>query len=360
MTPCLVGHDLQVSYGERPVLRGASAVVVQGRTTVLLGPSGSGKTTLLWVLAGLLAPRGGKRFLADGPDAASAAKDGQELPPGRVTPQVGMVFQQPGLWDHLSAQDHLELVLSGKGLSRRQRKDRVDAVLTSLALEPLRRRRPGQMSGGERQRLAIARALVIQPRWLLLDEPLAHLDGSAREELLRMLREALAGLVCGGAAGGEGRAGVLMSTHQAEEGLRLADEVIILVEGAVAQSGPPQEVYRNPVSLQSALVLGPASELAGQVRQGCLWHDGQILMENLNGQPPGPARLILRPEDLQFLPAPAGPWRAERCEWCAGACRLIVSSAAGQIRRGEHLAGQVTVRHCGPVSLGQTGRLRRI
>jgi len=265
MMQCLLGQCLEFCYGAQPVLRGVDVRVVRGRATALVGPSGSGKSTLMWLLAGLLEPMAGRVTLA----GADQQADSSVSTINAARMRIGMVFQQPALWDHLTAESHLELVLAGKGLPRVERRRRIDRALSGMRLEPLRRRRPGQLSGGEQQRLAIARALVVDPEWLFLDEPLAHLDGLIRSELFELLQAALA----------EARAGVLMATHDAADALRLADDVIVLLAGRVAQAGPAEQVYRRPVSLTAARALGPASEVHGEAQAGLLTCGAQAVLE---------------------------------------------------------------------------------
>lgn len=333
---CLVAQDLSFGYGRRSVLDGVNLRVVPGRATALVGPSGSGKTTLIWLLAGLLRPAAGRVGLVEeGPTAAQA-----DDPAAHGRMPIGMVFQQPALWDHLTVERHLELVLAGRGLARADRRQRVDRALSQMRLDPLRRRRPGQLSGGERQRLAIARALVGRPRWLLLDEPLAHLDGPVRGQLFELLRQALA----------EAQAGVLMATHSAAEALRLADDIVILLDGRVAQAGPAEEVYRRPVSLDAAGVLGPASEIRGDARDGVLSRHGQAILDGLDPSVAGPTRMILRPEDVEFCPDPAGPARVGRYEFAREAYYLYVEVAGDEM----------VVRSRGCVSSGTAGRLQML
>ncbi|MEZ6193336.1 MAG: ATP-binding cassette domain-containing protein [Phycisphaerales bacterium] len=181
-----------------------------------------------------------------------------------------MVFQQPGLWDHLTVEQHLKLV--GATSEMRER------VLEQMHLKELRHRRPGAMSGGERQRLSIARALAVEPAWLLLDEPMAHLDGPTRRDLFDLLREALK----------QSNAGVLLATHHADEALRLADDTAVLIDGRLAQHGPAHDVYHHPASLAAAHATGTASLFNGQ---------------------------ITRPEHLAFTPSPEGDAVVERCEF---------------------------------------------
>jgi len=334
MTRCLLGQGLEFSYGDQPVLRGVDVRVVRGRATALVGPSGSGKTTLMWLLAGLLEPAAGRVALAEADPHADPL-----VPTTNATRmRIGMVFQQPALWDHLTAESHLELVLAGKGLPRAERRRRIDRALSGMRLEPLRRRRPGQLSGGERQRLAIARALVVDPEWLFLDEPLAHLDGPIRGELFELLQAALA----------EARAGVLMATHNAADALRLADDVIVLLAGRVAQAGPAEQVYRRPVSLTAARALGPASEVHGEAQAGVLTSGGQAVLENLQTSLAGPIRMILRPEDVEFRPDQTGPAVVGRCDRTTGTYCLHVGIGGME----------VAAFHRTPIGPGTRGRLR--
>jgi len=309
----LVGHNLTFRRGRRAVLERASVTVSGGRAGALLGPSGSGKTTLLWLLVGLLKPAGGSVLVRQGVGKPESVEH-RRL-------RLGMVFQQEALWEHLSVDSHLRLVLSGKGLSRRERSRRVDRAAGAMKLSKLRRRLPGELSGGERRCLAIARALVVDPQFLLLDEPLAHLDGPTREELFVLLREAI----------DRTRAGVLMATHISSEALRICDDVTVLLEGKVVQSGAAEDVYRNPASLQSARVLGLASELSGSAAAGCLSDDGVRLLEGIDSSLAGPARLILRPEDLSFVPDVDGPAEVVRCELIPSGYLLTVRAGGATV-----------------------------
>ncbi|MCK4625871.1 MAG: ABC transporter ATP-binding protein [Phycisphaerae bacterium] len=330
---CLVGQDLNFSYDHRPILQEVSLRITPGKATVLVGPNGSGKTTLLWLLAGLLKPMDGRTGLSETNKSGQAELRAVDY--RRV--RIGMVFQQPTLWDHLTAEKHLEIVLSGKGLNRSERRRRIDKTLSQMRLEGFRKSQPGQLSGGERQRLAIARALVIDPQWLLLDEPLAHLDGSIRAELFDLLRETLA----------QARAGVLMATHNAFEAMRLADEVVILLDGHVVQAGPAEQVYRQPAGLVAAQVLGPAVEVCGDARGGVLTCKGQQMLENLDMSLAGATRMILRPEDVKFRVDPAGTSVVRRCEFVAGTY-ILHTEVAGI---------EVDAMHSDRISVGATGFL---
>jgi len=341
VTATLAGIDLTFGYGGRDVLRGATAAARAGRVTAVVGPSGSGKTTLLWLMAGLLVPKSGRVVLAESPDAAQAS--GKPVDFGRL--RLGMVFQSSALWEHLTAEEHLRLVLAGKGLGRGERRRRTEEALARLNLAALRRRRPGELSGGERRRLAVARAVAADPEWLLLDEPLVHLDGPAREELFALLRGLLADTRAAQPAGRQ--AGVLLATHDAAEAMRLADEIVVLLDGAVAQAGPPEEVYRRPASLVVARMLGPAGELAGEAAAGVLSCGGRPALEGLPPEDAGPRRIILRPEDVRFQADGAGPASVRRCEFQGDTYLLMV----------ECCGSDVLVRHPHAVAPGATGRL---
>jgi ABC-type sulfate/molybdate transport systems ATPase subunit len=328
----LLGLDLVVAYGGRTVLGGVRVAIAPGRVAVLVGPSGAGKTTLLWTLAGLLRPESGRVVLGEPPDGGAAAR-----PVDYRRARIGMVFQTPALWDHLSAEGHLGLVLAGRGLGRAERRRRIDRMLERMRLAHLRGRRPAHLSGGERQRLAIARALVTEPDWLLLDEPLAHLDGPARDEVFDLLRGALAGT----------RAGVLLATHDTGEALRLAEDFVVLLDGVVAQAGPAEEVYGRPASLAVARTLGPADEISGEAKQGVLNRDGIAALEGLPADLVGPERLILRPEDVAFRPDPAGPARVTAAQRACGGWHLRVEAAGAA----------VWAHHAEPCPPGAAGRL---
>lgn len=333
MDNVLTCRDVGFAYGDRPVLRGIHLTVTPGRVSVLVGPSGSGKTTLLWILAGLIRPTTGRVVLSEVGDEAGAC--GRPFDPRRG--RLGMVFQTPALWDHLTVEAHLDLVSAGSGLARAERRRRADRMLDRMHLAPLRHRRPANLSGGERQRLAIARALVGEPDWLLLDEPLAHLDGPARAEMFSLLRDALT----------ETRAGVLLATHNTSEALRLADEVVVLLGGAVAQVGDTETVYRRPVSLAVAQALGPAGELAGDAAGGVLTSGGTAVLKGLPPNLAGPQQLILRPEDVAFRADPGGSAHAVRSERVGGGRHLLVEVAGVRL----------WVQHSEACEVGAAGRL---
>ena len=208
--------------------------------TVLFGPSGSGKTTTLRCLAGLERPRRGHIRLGDEMWFDSDRRI--FLPPQKR--RIGYLFQDHALFPHLNVTHNIAYGLGALG--RAERQQRVKEIKELLGLSGLGHRYPGQISGGERQRVALARSLVCRPRLLLLDEPLSALDVPLREQLRRELRRSLARL---------GIPAVLV-THDRVEALSLADFVVVFDEGRIRQSGPVEEVFSKPADLTVARIVG--------------------------------------------------------------------------------------------------------
>jgi iron(III) transport system ATP-binding protein len=256
--PALEVTDLVVAYDGTPALRGISLTVRAGEVLALLGPSGSGKSTLLHAVAGFLVPSAGSVRLG-GRDVAG---NGRPLPPERR--DVAVVFQNYALWPHMSALDTVAYPARRRGARRAQAHGEALAILERLRIAHLADRRPAELSGGEQQRVGLARALARRPSVYLFDEPTAHLDTHVRgvflEELVARQRDS-------GAA-------AVYATHDAEEALGLADRVALLHGGELLQVGTPHQVYNEPVDLFAARLTGPASVIDA---------------------PDGGARLLVRP-----------------------------------------------------------------
>jgi len=178
--PDLVVRDLQVQRDGRTILAGCTAEFAAGRRTVLWGRSGTGKSTLLNAIAGLIAPARGT--IALGSQVVFSAADHVDVPPHKR--RVGYVFQDLALWPHLTALEQVRLTGREAGLEVSGAR----ALLESVGLGALTQRRPGQLSGGEQQRLAIARALAGKPAMLLLDEPFSSVDAETRRSLYDLMR----------------------------------------------------------------------------------------------------------------------------------------------------------------------------
>ena len=234
---------------------GVSLAVAAGECVAVLGPSGSGKSTLLRVVAGLVAADAGRVEIA-----GTVTDD----PRPRVPPErrgVGFLFQDLALWPHLSLRGNLDFVLEARGVARGDRPREIDDAATAAELpRELLDRRPGDVSGGERQRAALARVLVQAPRLLLLDEPLSHLDPDLRWSLVALLRRLRAerGLTS------------LLVTHDRSEAFALAQRIVVVRNGRIEQEGTPEEVYERPrtafvASFVSRAALLPAERRGSEV-----------------------------------------------------------------------------------------------
>ena len=220
--PAVLARDLCCAHRGGLRLGPLSFSIPEGSWTRVIGPSGCGKTTLLRLIAGLIAPEGGELDLF----GTAVIRGGRAL----VAPEqrgISMVFQGAGagLWPHLSAQETLDFVYSCRGLPRAERSRRSRELLARMQLNGKEQRRPGELSGGEAARLALARALASQPRLLLLDEPLGALDGALRAEMIRILTQLRA----------EDRLTILHVTHDPAELDGLAGKTLRLEQGRLIE-----------------------------------------------------------------------------------------------------------------------------
>ncbi|KRF37203.1 ABC transporter ATP-binding protein [Nocardioides sp. Soil805] len=232
--------DVSVAYDGVPAVRHVSLDLPDGEVLAVLGPSGCGKSTLLRAVAGL-EPLTGGRIAFDGEPV-------DHLPTHRRG--FALMFQDGQLFGHMTVARNVGYALR---LRRRPSTDRVRELLALVGLEGYDERLPRTLSGGERQRVALARALAVEPRLLLLDEPLSALDASLRERLAVDLREILR------AAGTT----ALMVTHDHEEAFTVADRLAVMRAGEVVQAGPIGAVWATPVDAATALFLGYARVLVG-------------------------------------------------------------------------------------------------
>jgi ABC-type sugar transport system ATPase subunit len=219
-------------------LREVSLSLPAGAYGVLLGPSGSGKSLLLHTIAGLHAPETGT--------VAMAGRDVTRVPAERRG--VGFVFQQSSLFPHHDVRGNIEYGLAVRGLPRPERRRRVEEMVELLGLGLIVSRPVATLSGGEGQRVAMARALAVRPSLLLLDEPLSLVDAGGRRELREVLRRVHAEL----------RLTTLHVTHDREEALALGDHCAVMLDGTIAQAGPMAEVFDRPCGPDVARLLGVA------------------------------------------------------------------------------------------------------
>jgi putative spermidine/putrescine transport system ATP-binding protein len=227
---------LTLGYGETIAVRDLDMSVAKGEFVALLGPSGCGKTTTMRAIAGLLAPRAGKIRL-DGVDITCVAANRR---------QIGLVFQSYALFPHLSVFENVAFGLRLKGLGGAALNRKVAEGLTIVGLESFAGRRIAELSGGQQQRVALARSMVMQPKLLMLDEPLSNLDARLRLEMRAQLQRV------------QKETGVTMIfvTHDQGEALAMADRIVVMREGQIEQVGTPERIYNAPASTFVADFVG--------------------------------------------------------------------------------------------------------
>lgn len=269
-------------YGATHVLHGLDLTVEKGTTTAILGPSGSGKTTLLRVIAGF------ERATAGTVSIAGRLVDGPKTHLAPEKRQLGYVAQDGALFPHLTVARNVAF-----GLRRSPtRENRVSELLRLVGLGEFAERYPHQLSGGQQQRVALARALAIDPPVILLDEPFAALDAALRADVRRDITRILR------TAG----ATTILVTHDQDEALSLADEVAVLRNGRIAQSGTPIELYQRPVDPELAQFLGAANVLPAVAEAWGLRTAMGLHEQYAPGLPPDKAAsALLRPEQIDIV-----------------------------------------------------------
>jgi len=292
------------SFGDRTALQGLSMTIRAGEFIALLGPSGCGKSTALNCLAGLL-PLTTGQILIDGQrvDTVPAERRG-----------FGMVFQNYALFPHMSVRRNIAFGLEMRRMATSEMRSRVDEAIALVKLEDHADKLPGQLSGGQQQRVAIARAIVLQPRLVLMDEPLSNLDAKLRLEMrgeIKRIHRRL-GLT------------TVYVTHDQEEALSMADRLVVLREGEVQQIGTPLELHTTPTNWHVADFMGYRNlvpvEIDGAADHGdavTVRHEAVTLRGTTAGRLPAdaPARAGIRPEDLTVLgPDEASPPDAQVIE----------------------------------------------
>lgn len=223
----LEAHHLSKTYRKRQVVKDVSLNIDSGEIVGLLGPNGAGKTTTFYMIVGLVRPDQGEVTLGEQPLKDKALYERARL-------GLGYLSQEPSVFRKLTVEENLLLVLENTGLSRAEKKAKVNSILTELGIERLVKHHALTLSGGERRRLEIARSLVLEPKFLLLDEPYAGIDPLAVEEIQGILKRLK----------GKG-IGVLITDHNVRETLSSCDKAYLIKEGQIWIEGSPKEIVEN-------------------------------------------------------------------------------------------------------------------
>ena len=283
--PYLQLQNLHRHFGPVKALKGIDIALGEGEFLSLLGPSGCGKTTALRLVAGFDRPDDG-RIVVEGRDITGVAPNKRDM---------GMVFQAYSLFPNMTARQNVEFGLKIRGKAKVDRRKRVSELLELVGLGHAADRFPHQLSGGMQQRVALARALAIEPRVLLLDEPLSALDAKVRVQLREEIRRIQLEL------------GIttLYVTHDQEEALAISDHVAVMSGGVIEQMGTPAEMYTAPATPFVAEFIGTMNRLEATVLDGAAGHvdfaGSRLQVDAARGRRTGERVLILiRPEALEL------------------------------------------------------------
>ncbi len=258
METAISTKDVCKKYGKNLVLDNININIAKGEFVCLLGPSGCGKSTLLRVIAGLDRPCSGDVFL-------NGSKATHTKPAKR---NFGIMFQSYALFPNLTASENVAYGLKCRKIKTAEIQKIVSRYLEMVGLEEAKSRFPAQLSGGEQQRIALARALAISPNFLLLDEPLSALDAKVRQKLRLEICKIQKELMLT----------TIMVTHDQEEALTMADKIIVINNGRVVQEGTPLEIYEQPTNRFVADFIGSINFFPASDKQGIL----AVRPENIN------------------------------------------------------------------------------
>ena len=290
MTALISLSGVQKYFGDYHALRDIDLEIGQGEFFSLLGPSGCGKTTLLRTIAGFEQPDAG-RLSIDGQDMAGVAANRRP---------TNMVFQSYAIFPHLTVGENVAFGLRRSSMNRAARRDAVARALDMVGLGHLSDRAAHALSGGQRQRVALARALILEPKVLLLDEPLSALDRKLREQMQTELRRL------------QRQVGItfILVTHDQEEALIMSDRIAVMFDGGIAQLDSPQSLYVAPRSRRVGEFIGMMNVLHGEVRAegnrlvAAVPGLGEVPLDDAGvprGMGPGPAVFGLRPETMSLV-----------------------------------------------------------
>jgi len=326
-SPLLTVKSVTKSFGPNTVLRDFSLDIDEGEFLTILGESGSGKTTLLRLIAGFELPDHGEIWMG------GVRLD--TLPPFRR--RVNTVFQQYALFPHLSVFNNVAYGLRIAKLPPAAIAERVNAALAMVKMSAYSASRPSKISGGQQQRIALARALVNRPRLVLLDEPLSALDANLRSQMQSELKSL------------QREVGItfIFVTHDQQEAMAMSDRIALLRNGQLEQIATPQEIYRNPASTYVASFIGQSNIFRAEVRGGLATRTPIQFFCSL---PDGPATFSLRPESIHIgkafaTPEPAIRFRATvKDQSFQGATTILNLECASGLTLTARISGHPTLQ----------------
>jgi iron(III) transport system ATP-binding protein len=290
-------QHLTRSFGPITALEDFSLEVKQGELVTILGPSGCGKSTLLSCIAGIEQPDSGRVIV--GGTVFCDVHEGIYLPPEQRN--IGFVFQNYALWPHMSVEKNIAYPLRVRKKSHGFIDSETRRIIEMIKLNGKELMMPWQLSGGEQQRVALGRALIMQPDLLLLDEPLSNLDAGLREQMQEQIRALQQSL----------NLTTIHVTHDQSEALAISDRVVLMNSGSIMQEGRPRELYEHPTSLFTARFIGTNNFIEGVIRSegGFLQFSCDPLHLRVSDQEmiEGPATCMIRPEDIHIDVAPLRP-----------------------------------------------------
>jgi len=321
--------QLTKRFNKREVVKGVSFGVEQGQLLAILGPSGCGKTTTLRMIAGLEIPDDGEIWIE-----GALATRGRKAVVSQRQRHIGMVFQDLALWPHMTVYENIEFGLQANGLARSERRRRIEAVLSKVNMHRYARTYPGKLSGGQQQLIAIARAIVTEPKLLLMDEPLSNIDVKLREDVRQEIRRIQQ----------ETQITTVYVTHDQEDAFLLADTVTIMNAGAVEQIGSPEEIYASPASLFVAGFVGEANILPVKIvrKDRVLTPWGELVCDTKDQEGKN-AYLFFRPHHIQVEEGGHCYGTIMKREFVAGVYKYRVAAAGVEFKlqdQTKHEAGK--------------------
>jgi len=339
-------QNLQLKYGDFTAIENLNLDVADGEALVLLGQSGCGKTSTMRCLAGLEEPSAGKIIIDD--VVVFDSERGINLPPNKRN--VGMVFQSYAVWPHMTVFQNVAYSLKMQKISKREIQDRVLEVLAMVGLEEFAQRGASLLSGGQMQRVALARSLVMRPSVLMLDEPLSNLDARLRDRLRVELREIQLrlGLTC------------VYVTHDQHEAFALADRIALLQGGRIVQIGGPREMYGAPSSASIAHFLGVSNvmhcdtvEIEGSMASvRVTGHDIRVSSSHGIPSPSAELKVCIRAEDLQVTAEQVVTAEQERPNSWKGRVR-VAGFQGNDMRYAVELDGGLELDALGTIKRGE-------